>query len=60
MTDRDIALIDELRAGTEYSFVESKTNAAQATKVINGALKASLIKPAESDRPRAGYVPWWA
>ena len=37
-----------------------KQNAAQATKVINGALKGNLIKPAESERPRAGYVPWWA
>ena len=37
-----------------------KSNAPQATKVINAALKAGLIRPAEADRPRAGYVPMWA
>lgn len=37
-----------------------KSNAPQATKVINAALKQNLIRPAEADRPRAGYVPIWA
>jgi len=37
-----------------------KSNAPQATKVINAALKESLIRPAEAGRPRAGYVPIWA
>lgn len=37
-----------------------KHNAAQATKVIALALKAKLIKPADPDHPRAGYVPNWA
>ena len=36
-----------------------KSNAPQATKVLNATLKAELIKPAEPDRPRTGYVPWW-
>ncbi|GAA5317923.1 MAG: helix-turn-helix domain-containing protein [Candidatus Pelagadaptatus aseana] len=37
-----------------------KSNAPQATKVLNAALKAGVIKPAEEGRPRAGYQPWWA
>jgi len=37
-----------------------KHNAAQATKVITQAHKVGLIKPADSDHPRAGYVPYWA
>ena len=37
-----------------------KKNAAQATQVIRSALGKGLIKPAEGERPRAGYVPWWA
>lgn len=34
-------------------------NAAQASKVIKDALKAGLIRPADPDHPRAGYVPIW-
>lgn len=36
-----------------------KHNAAQATKVIAQAQKMGLIKPADSDHPRAGYIPHW-
>jgi len=35
-------------------------NASQATKVINAAIAAHLIQAADSDHPRAGYVPVWA
>ena len=35
-------------------------NAAQATAVINRALDAGLIRVADPDHPRAGYVPHWA
>ena len=37
----------------------AKNNAAQATKVITIALKAELIKPADPEHPRSGYVPYW-
>lgn len=37
-----------------------KSNAPQATKVLNAAMKEGLIKPAEPERPRAGYIPQWA
>jgi ATP-dependent DNA helicase RecG len=35
-------------------------NASQASIVIKGALDAGLIKSADQDHPRAGYVPFWA
>lgn len=35
-------------------------NAAQATAVINKTLEAGLIRVADLDHPRAGYVPHWA
>ncbi len=35
-------------------------NAAQASGVIRQALKDELIRPADPDHPRAGYVPYWA
>lgn len=35
-------------------------NAAQATTVINKTLEAGLIRVADPDHPRAGYVPHWA
>jgi predicted HTH transcriptional regulator len=35
-------------------------NAAQASVVIGMTLKAKLIRPADPDHPRAGYVPHWA
>lgn len=35
-------------------------NAAQASAVINLALKAGLIRAADPEHPRAGYVPHWA
>jgi ATP-dependent DNA helicase RecG len=35
-------------------------NAAQATNVINRTLEAGLIRVADRDHPRAGYVPHWA
>ena len=37
-----------------------KRNAAQASQVISKALDAGLIKAADPDHPRAGYVPIWA
>ena len=64
---RDIALIDELRAlPAESSWLEFKRsntdpkNASQATGVINKTLAAGLIRVADIDHPRAGYVPHWA
>lgn len=38
----------------------SPKNAAQATTVINKALDAGLIRVADPEHPRAGYVPHWA
>jgi len=35
-------------------------NAAQATGIINKTLAAGLIRVADPDHPRAGYVPDWA
>jgi ATP-dependent DNA helicase RecG len=35
-------------------------NAAQASAVIKKALEDELIKPADPEHPRAGYVPNWA
>ena len=35
-------------------------NAAQVTAVINKTLKAGLIRVADPEHPRAGYVPHWA
>jgi hypothetical protein len=35
-------------------------NAAQASTVIRQALAANLIRPADPEHPRAGYVPFWA
>jgi ATP-dependent DNA helicase RecG len=35
-------------------------NAAQATAVINRALDAGLIRVADTEHPRAGYLPHWA
>lgn len=38
----------------------SERNAAQVSKVIRQALDRELIRPADPDRPRSGYVPFWA
>lgn len=38
----------------------SSQNAAQASAVIRQALEAGLIRPADPEHPRAGYVPFWA
>nr|WP_272876797.1 ATP-binding protein [Neoroseomonas terrae] len=38
----------------------AKQNAAQASQVITLALQQRLIRPADSDHPRSGYVPSWA
>ncbi len=35
-------------------------NASQASTVIRQTIKAELIKPADSEHPRAGYIPYWA
>jgi hypothetical protein len=37
-----------------------KANYPQASAVINATIKEGLIKLAEPNKPRAGYVPWWA
>jgi ATP-dependent DNA helicase RecG len=37
-----------------------KHNAAQASIVLKNALDLQLIKLADVDHPRAGYVPVWA
>lgn len=34
-------------------------NASPASAVIPKAQEAGLIKVADPDHPRAGYVPWW-
>jgi predicted HTH transcriptional regulator len=38
----------------------ARQNAAQASQVISLALQQGLIKPADPDHPRSGYVPYWA
>jgi hypothetical protein len=38
----------------------ARQNAAQASQVITLALQQQLIKPADTDHPRSGYVPFWA
>jgi ATP-dependent DNA helicase RecG len=38
----------------------SPQNAAQASVVIKQTLEARLIRPADPEHPRAGYVPFWA
>ncbi len=38
----------------------AKQNAAQASQVISLALQKGLIKAADPDHPRSGYVPFWA
>lgn len=38
----------------------SSQNASQASVVIRHSLEAGLIRPADPERPRAGYVPFWA
>ncbi|MFD1328857.1 ATP-binding protein [Mycoplana ramosa] len=35
-------------------------NAAQVSQVIRAALDRNLIRPADPERPKAGYVPVWA
>lgn len=35
-------------------------NAAQVSQVIRRALDRQLIRPADPERPRSGYVPFWA
>ena len=35
-------------------------NAAQASGVIRQAMLAELVRPADPEHPRAGYVPFWA
>jgi len=37
-----------------------RKNAAQASSVIKKALEAKLVRVADPEHPRAGYVPWWA
>jgi predicted HTH transcriptional regulator len=38
----------------------AEQNAAQVTRIINEARDADLIKLADPDSPRAGYLPFWA
>jgi predicted HTH transcriptional regulator len=35
-------------------------NAAQASAIIRHTIKAELIRPADAEHPRTGYVPYWA
>ena len=35
-------------------------NSAQASLIIRGALGQGLIRPADPERPKAGYIPGWA
>ena len=35
-------------------------NASQASGVIRKALASNLIRVADTEHPRAGYLPWWA
>ncbi|PKY11204.1 MloB [Acidithiobacillus marinus] len=35
-------------------------NAAQASGVIRQAIQAGLVRPADPEHPRSGYVPFWA
>jgi len=35
-------------------------NASQASGIIKKALEADLIRVADPEHPRAGYIPWWA
>ena len=37
----------------------AERNASQASAVIRLALDANLIRPADPEHPRAGYVPYW-
>ncbi len=37
-----------------------KRNAAQATSILNKTLEAGIIKYADLEHPRAGYIPIWA
>lgn len=37
-----------------------RRNAAQASTVIKKTLEAGLVRVADLEHPRAGYVPWWA
>lgn len=41
-------------------FGVAEHNAAQISGVIRHALDENLIRPADSARPRSGYVPFWA
>jgi ATP-dependent DNA helicase RecG len=38
----------------------AKSNAAQASNVISSALAQNLIRPADPEHPRGGYVPFWS
>ena len=38
----------------------SQENASQVSAIIRKTLAAELIRPADPDHPRAGYVPFWA
>ena len=35
-------------------------NAAQVSRVIRDTLDEGAIRPADPERPKAGYVPYWA
>ena len=49
---RNAALCDRLGV--------DRRNAAQISGVIRQALRKGSIRPADSTRPRSGYVPFWA
>ena len=41
-------------------FGVDRRNAAQISRVIGQARERDSIRPADSTRPRSGYVPFWA
>ncbi len=47
-------------ASLRKRFGVSARNAAQISQVIRRALDAGLIRVADPERPRAGYLPFWA
>lgn len=52
---------DRMRNSTlRERFGVERQNAAQVSNVIKQALLREVIRPADSDHPKAGYVPSWA
>ncbi len=47
-------------ASLRHRFGIESRNSAQASQIIRAALDRDLIRPADSDHPKSGYVPFWA